>query len=560
MAGILNREYDKGNIHRLRSNLREIPQDLHTLFHDILTRDPHGREELYSCLQWVLFAKQSLRLEEIYFAILLNLTPGFIPSWEDDEITTTDMERFILDSSKGLAEFTKSRKPTVQFIHESVKAFLEKRDGLRVVWPDHSTAGTHERLKKSCLDAIKAGIAYLHANTPGFGQLDDLSGPLGRDQIRNRQALTRKLPFLHYAVHHIFFHADVAEQAGIGQDTWLQGFPLADWLRLYNILQDQKELRYTSDTSLLYLLAERDLANLIRCHPSKLDCFRLEHGRYGTPYFAALSVSDGRSARAFLEAYMAAQLEVHPPKSPLHMLYKPYLNDDEIRHKSFNNKDFIFPPETSVLQYLANRAPEPVTAVYLNIEQFDANAKDGVGRTPMIYAIQRGHEAITKILLGHGASVSLRDSYGLTPLIWASKSGYPAIMRILIESGADVNEADDDGFTPIFYATRQGDESGVRLLLEKGADPDAGPRLRFPTSALRQAVDQNYMAIAKLLLGGGARPGGRNKSEHAALGNAVIGNKDMLELLSKSGANFDIQDEESHDTDDEEESLEIPQP
>lgn len=46
------------------------------------------------------------------------------------------MALFVVASSKGLAEVTKSRnKPTVQFIHESVRDFLIKDGGLCELWP-----------------------------------------------------------------------------------------------------------------------------------------------------------------------------------------------------------------------------------------------------------------------------------------------------------------------------------------------------------------------------------------------------------------------------------------
>ena len=44
----------------------------------------------------------------------------------------------ILSSSKGLAEMTRSKNQTVQFIHESVRDFLLKGNGLSGLRPDLS--------------------------------------------------------------------------------------------------------------------------------------------------------------------------------------------------------------------------------------------------------------------------------------------------------------------------------------------------------------------------------------------------------------------------------------
>ena len=63
------------------------------------------------------------------------------------------MEKFILSCSKGLAEVTKTKDQTVQFIHESVRDFLLQRNGLSKLQSDlaNNVAGSSkERLKQCC--------------------------------------------------------------------------------------------------------------------------------------------------------------------------------------------------------------------------------------------------------------------------------------------------------------------------------------------------------------------------------------------------------------------------
>jgi hypothetical protein len=48
---ILNKEHDNSRIYTLRRRLREIFNDLHKLFRDILTRDSHNKDELILCVQ-----------------------------------------------------------------------------------------------------------------------------------------------------------------------------------------------------------------------------------------------------------------------------------------------------------------------------------------------------------------------------------------------------------------------------------------------------------------------------------------------------------------------------
>lgn len=84
------------------------------------------------CIQWVLFAKGPLKAEELYYAVLSGMDPG-VDWFKSSDITEDDARRFVLDSSKGLAELTASSNKeaeTVQFIHESVRDFLLKEKGL----------------------------------------------------------------------------------------------------------------------------------------------------------------------------------------------------------------------------------------------------------------------------------------------------------------------------------------------------------------------------------------------------------------------------------------------
>lgn len=48
--------------------------------------------------------------------------------------------------------------------------------------------------------------------------------------------------------------------------------------------------QYTTSASLIYILAEKNLADLIRIHPQKCSYLRMEHRRYGVPFLAALAL------------------------------------------------------------------------------------------------------------------------------------------------------------------------------------------------------------------------------------------------------------------------------
>ncbi|RYP06922.1 hypothetical protein DL764_002870 [Monosporascus ibericus] len=70
------------------------------------------------------------------------------------------------DSSNGLAEMTKSDYPTIQFIHESLRDFPIKDNGLRELFPELEQdfeGSCHSRLKQCCQTYMQVNIsAYVH--------------------------------------------------------------------------------------------------------------------------------------------------------------------------------------------------------------------------------------------------------------------------------------------------------------------------------------------------------------------------------------------------------------
>ncbi|TDZ34958.1 Vegetative incompatibility protein HET-E-1 [Colletotrichum spinosum] len=131
VVDILNKEFDRGRMFAVKKRLSEIPPGLSELFMNILTRDSVNLDDLLLSVQWILFSKRPLNRREYYFALTAGLEPESLGEWDPEETPEDSMDRFVLSSSKGLAEMTKSTEPTVQFIHESVRDFLLKDKGLK---------------------------------------------------------------------------------------------------------------------------------------------------------------------------------------------------------------------------------------------------------------------------------------------------------------------------------------------------------------------------------------------------------------------------------------------
>lgn len=456
VVGILNKAYDGGRVRALRQLLRSIPGDLHELFRDILTRDSHNRHELLLCIQWLLFAKQPLKSEELYFAILSGIEPGALTEWDTDVDTINVIRRFILSSSKGLAEITQSKAPAVQFIHESVRDFLLKENGLCRIWPDlggNLQGQSHDQLKQCCLTYMNVDVSK-HV---------DLSEPLAKasstEAANLRESIAKMFPFLEYAVRNVLYHADAAEGSGIAQGDFIQDFQFPYWVQLDNLFEKHEVRRHTQNVRLLYILAEGNLSNLIRVHPSVLSCLDMEGERYKFPFFASLATGSGKAVRTFMQAYAANM----PPESRLRALCDKYCQNGS-RNPSLR-RDFRFSDRRTILSCIAELGDEVIFEFLLETGKFTPDSKDKDGRTPLSWAAAKGNETIVKLLLAtNQVDPDSKDKDGRTPLSWAAGQGNETIVKLLLATGqVDPDSKDKDGWTPLSWAVVHGDKVVFKL-------------------------------------------------------------------------------------------------
>ncbi|KAI6777534.1 uncharacterized protein J7T54_004255, partial [Emericellopsis cladophorae] len=120
VVDILNEESRQGAL-ALRTRLAGIPPKLSDLFRSILARDEKEPERLLICILWVLCAKRPLSPGEFRHAVWAGLLDQRLSDPDLPDNTDQDAVALVTSSSKGLVEVTKSKQPTVQFIHESSK-------------------------------------------------------------------------------------------------------------------------------------------------------------------------------------------------------------------------------------------------------------------------------------------------------------------------------------------------------------------------------------------------------------------------------------------------------
>ncbi|KAH8683581.1 hypothetical protein BGZ61DRAFT_550384 [Ilyonectria robusta] len=468
---ILNKEYRRGRIFAVQKRLQELPSKLSDLFKGMMTRDDEYMDDLLLCIQWLLFAKRPLTVQEFYFALAAGLAPApeNLGEWDRELISEDSMQRYVTSSSKGLALVTRSKPETVQFIHESVRDFLIAHGGVKEVWPEHALnfePFSHNQLKECCYN-------YLTVNT-----LEDTFGK--RMQISGQKP-GRRFPFLQYANHYILHHANAAAYT-IPQDCFLKKFSqenFENWGMIRNLFGRNQD----NPPPLLYVLAEYNLTVLVRTHLRLDPKFNCKGGRFGYPIFVALANG-------------------HPGvvKELFHGINS--LGNDEESNQSAHEQEFEYQEGQTPLIWAIEEGNVSRAKLLIESKEFDVNSwQEKHGQTAVSTAAQYGRDDIMKLLLAEeGANPGLKDGFQRTPLSRAAETNHLAVAEILLATGrAKENSKDRKGRTALLWAVKNGHVDTVRLLL-KTVGVDANARDRRGETPLLWAVRRGYVEIVKLLV------------------------------------------------------------
>ncbi|KAH0426596.1 Pfs, NACHT and Ankyrin domain protein [Colletotrichum camelliae] len=518
VVDILNGQYARGGMD-LRKRLREIPEDLHDLFKDMLRRDERNKESLLLCILWILCAKRPLNPSEFSHALWSGL---LMNGQADDEPPTlmradgsSAADRFVVGSSKGLAEVAKTKEPRVQFIHESVRDFLLKSGGLRELWPDLGydwQIQAHERLKECC----SCYLGYDPVQTLA-SQLLDNSSMISKDSTREQY------PFLDYASQHILDHADVADQA-ISQQEFLSQFPTQPWIAISNHFQKYESRRHTANANFLYILADKGCANLIRRwlkdNPRTNVFGKKDRFRY--PLFAAWANGSKSSVAALLNVSRV-----------------------DITEGIGNIKDLGEHRGRTPLSWASQEGRAGIVKILLR-NGASTSETDGSGRTALTRALDSGQDKIAKMVIDHGADVNAPELQGRQKFYPIFKVTTEAAAQLLVDQGADINLRDQDGYTVLHYMIWKRQYGNLRTLLNAGIDLSSiiNATTKSGATPLSQHEILGYddsddrVTISRLLIQHGADP---NISQ-AAHGAFSFGNKKLLQLYIQHGADVNALD------------------
>ena len=163
-------------------------------------------------------------------------------------------------------------------------------------------------------------------------------------------------------------------------------------------------------------------------------------------------------------------------------------------------------------------------------------------QTPLLYAAERGHMAVVKLLLERAdVDINRTDSSGNGPLSYAVMKGHVAIVQLMLaKDEVDVNSKNERGRTPLLYAAERGDVEVVKLLLER-ADVDINHIDSWGNGTLSYAAMEGRVAIVQLMLAkDGVDVNSKNQWGGTPLLYAVEGRHEALVKLLLERADIDV--------------------
>jgi hypothetical protein len=547
VVSILNDECNRGNVQAIRARLKEIPTGLTDLIQDILRRDK-STKHLIPLLQWILFSRRPLSPEELFLA-LQSIEPETLRDSHTPEALTRDnVDKFILNTSKGLAEMTKGKKPKVQFIHELVRTHFLAPEGLVKLDPrlqSHLVGQSHEHLKKCCYNYIMSDPCSHATNLRIVSKAESFEGKGLRSQTLGT------LPFLQYALESVLHHADLAHADDIDQHDFLEVFPLNTWVTLDNAIARYTSHRHSHFTSQAYILAEKGCAALLsiamESHPPSEE----PHERCRSILGAAVDSRDTKSVQAVLmynryinsfgkddsvcmtlaiesdeleivQALVAAKAKPYKGKVSAATHHAAPKNNalvsaasqpdkfgsvlgrygllrlvaGSLSSEDRNNESCMKAFERALMELRWNGDLEIVHSLYMH------NHLPAVPAHMFIEEIRSGNQQMVQAILQTGIPLNkgYYSNHAVTPLQAALEAGHGHIVRCLPSK-------DLEGPLTLLEASEHGHITFVRLLLENGVDIEAASRLEGSETitALQLACQNGRLAIALLLIANGAK-------------------------------------------------------
>ncbi len=165
----------------------------------------------------------------------------------------------------------------------------------------------------------------------------------------------------------------------------------------------------------------------------------------------------------------------------------------------------------------------------------DINCLNNGENTALIFAAEKGHIEIVRLLLEHNADKNHPNTNGSTAINYAAGNGHLEIVKLLLKHDARTNHPNKDGNTALIYAAKNDHLEIAKLLLEHGADKNH--LNKDENTALNCAAADGNLEMAKLLLKHNAHTNHPNKEGNTPLIFAATnGHPQIVKLLLEHGA------------------------
>ena len=482
---------DKGeSIRKVRQNIAEMSGQLSELYKHLLD-NIEDKKRATQLLQWVCFTQWPLSLDELRYAMIVDITYNFTSLEEcessvDFAQTNDQMKKKVNSLSGGLAETIEyGDRQTVRFIHHSVNDYLRKgglskldnsffhdvnhylhqsqSQSLGSSFSDDVVGLAHFRLSRSCVKYVLS--KELIRETRQFNSLTR-----GERWVKGRKLYTR-FPFLRYSENWTF-HAETVEKQQIRQDDLLYLF---QWPTVRSWADCYFTLWYRADgprETLLFVASRHGLLSVIRAMLNSGASIDLNSRglRRRTPLICAAEMGHEAVVRFLMEQ-----------------------KDTNISSEDGAGRTALF--------HAVWRGHEAVIRLLIDQEDLDINLKDRSGASSLILAAEAGHEAVIRLLIDQeDLDINLKDRSGASSLILAAEAGHEAVIRLLTKrKDIDINSKDEWRRTALSLVAEKGYDAIVRLLTER-EDVDVNSKDRWGGTALSSAAEKGYDAIVRLLI------------------------------------------------------------
>ena len=503
----------------LRDQLNALPQSLDATYERVLDeiQSTNQGRHAHRLLQCLSVAMRPLRVEELaeVLAFELDTDGGELPKYHPDW-RWEDQEHAVLSACSSLITIVDNDDSRViQFSHFSVKEYLtsERLSAASGAVSQYyiSMEPAHLILARSCLAVL------LNLDTSVDGEHKKSSDEGGsRDSDEG-------MPLLMYAAEHWTSHAQVGNVSSSLKDAMETLFdPNKPYFGGMMRIRD-KVICTCNQTPLYFAALHRFnglVQHLVNRYPEQVNH---HNNTYLCPLVAALqSKKHIWLAELLVEHGARVHIRGDPP-----LCHAVGFSDDSSR--------------VNAVQYLLKRGAR-------------VNAGDMRLMTPLHYSAHMGCPEVSRILLEHGADVSLRTQSGYVPLHFVSNLGNKdegerlVLARLLLAGSCmDVNAQGLDGQTPLHRASYYRRPKIVQLLLANGANAhteDAQGRnpLHHLSPYLNDIDPQDVLRVTQLLLEQGVDVNVLDEKRETPLHIASsVGHLENIQVLLDHGAKADAE-------------------